>query len=111
MKLLFFNRHPVVDQFVLRIAASMYEHIEITRTIPDLHREALSGQYQTLLINVDDHLNETEYIKELVLIHQMKMRIIIFGQYESEASDLAKAGVNIFLEDDSQDLDFVAALA
>ncbi len=111
MKLLFFNRHPVVDQFVLRIAASRCEHIEIIRTIPDLHREARSGQYQTLLMNVDDHLNETAYIKELVLIHQMKMRIIIFGQYESEASDLAKAGVNIFLGDDSQESDFVTALA
>ncbi|WP_149243970.1 hypothetical protein [Dyadobacter sp. 32] len=111
MNLLFFNRYPVVDHFVSEIIAFKCERIKIIRTIPDLHKETHSGQYQTLLMNVDDRLDETAYIKELVLIHKKKMRIIIFGQYASQAPKLVKAGVNIFLGDDSQERDFLTALA
>lgn len=110
MKLLFFNRYPIIDLFVSNIASMKFDEIKIIRTLSELRTEAASNRYQTLLMNIDDRLVETSYISEIILLHKSTIRIIIFGQYESQALKLAEAGVDIFLSGDLQTQDLVKEL-
>ncbi len=82
----------------------------IVRTISDFHKQLSENKFDFILLNIDDRLFETTYIKEISKKLTRNTTVIVFGQYDDQARALTHAGVKVFLNDPGKE-DFEAALA
>lgn len=109
-KLLFFNRIPIIDNFVIDMISNEDMEITIVRTTLDLTEHLRLSQFDFMLLNVDDRLTETSYIADISQANNQNIKVIVFGQYEDQRQALVVAGVNVFLMDDPAKEDFESAL-
>ena len=109
-KLLFFNRIPIIDSFVSEMISGKVMDLTIVRTISALRQQARIKKFDILLLNVDDRLNEILYISEITRLRKLKVRTVVFGQYDDQFQKLKKAGVSTFLRDEPGTEDFELAL-
>ena len=110
-KLLLFNRIPIIDRFVTEMISGKVMDLTIVRTISALRQHAKSKKFDILLLNVDDRFNEILYISEIIRLRKLKVKTVVFGQYDDQVQQLKKAGVKTFLRDEPGTEDFENALA
>jgi len=109
-KLLFFNRFPIIDRFITEMISNKPLEVTIVRTIPDLSGQFKRSKFDYILMNVDDRLIETPYIKELSTSRYRRIKVILFDEYKDQLQALRRAGVRVFLPDEPLREDFEMAL-
>lgn len=107
-KLLFFNRFPIIDDFVAKMISHKVSQITISRSVSDLKSHLESSHFHFVLMNVDDRLAETPCIVELVKGANEETGVAIFGQYKEHLPALEQIGGAIFLPEDPKAEDFTA---